>query len=192
MKKLALLILLLSPKAFAMQTLVYNDLQEEQGYGHFVYRSSFTAYNSPQDFDEEYYFIRGQKPPKRPKTFMQQVKSDTEEVFGKNFKAQVIFDYVSGTPRYGVATTVWAWRFLGLDPALTYAPTDANRKVEFEIVLPIRIKRIPLGHGLEVKDFLDQFLVGGWWDNLWYEPYLAQNLSTGHFSAGLAFGFHYR
>lgn len=127
--------------------------------------------------------------PKSWSDFKEQLDLDTKEVIGKDYKFFYAYDFVdtsfADSSRIGFASSVIAWKFFTLDPAVSYTPSDAARHAEFEVQLRLRPGRIPVGDGFTLGDLADRSTAKGWFKNINWGFYLSQNLSSGKFGFGI-------
>lgn len=116
-------------------------------------------------------------------------KNDTKAVLGKEFKVSVHWDFLEHDARVSGYSSVLAYKFLALGPAVSFTPNDSTSIAEAELQLPLNLKRLPLGNGIELGDKIKSLpVIGGWFDRIFVEPYLSHNLSTGKLGLGATLG----
>lgn len=129
---------------------------------------------------------------REPQTFWEQLQSDTKKEFGKSWNAGHVFGAIGAQNRFSAGTTLIAWKFVAVDGAITYSPIESNRKADFEFQFPIRIERIPIGNGLELRDVLRRRdLVNGWYDHLVIRLLPSYSPTSGLFGFGFRLGLEY-
>lgn len=118
--------------------------------------------------------------------------ADTKEVIGKHYEGSYGFDFngEDKKEKLSIGSQVVAWRFLAIQPILSYAPNAADSKVSVELSFPLRLPRIPIGGDRDVKDLFPDSTVGGWVDKLGGGFWGKVNLTEGGWRFGwrMAFG----
>lgn len=132
--------------------------------------------------------------------FAADLMKDSKQVFGKEFSASYFYDFMDeGDKRnkVGVSASVFAYRFITVDPAFIYTPDASDRIGEFGFAFPIRVGKIPIPNGRTIGDWVcervncpdDQST--DWIERLFVAPYLSQNLTTGRFGVGINTGIRF-
>lgn len=120
---------------------------------------------------------------------------DTKEVFLKEARIGYFHDFLEDKfpdrHKFGLSTTLIAYKFIGVDPIAIYTPSSANAIVEGGLAFPIRLGYIPIGNGRLLKDLAPANREDNLIDRIKIGLYTSQNLSTGRFGFGwnITFGF---
>lgn len=120
---------------------------------------------------------------------------DTKEVIFKEAKVGYFHDFLEDKfpdrHKFGLSTSLIAYKFIGVDPIAIYTPSSANAIVEGGLAFPIRLGYIPIGNGLLLKDLAPANREDNLIDRIKIGLYTSQNLTTGRFGFGwnITFGF---
>lgn len=121
-----------------------------------------------------------------------QLIGDTKEVIGKHYEGAYQFDFNGETKKelLSVGSQVVAWRFLAIQPTLSYAPNASNSVVDVELMFPLRLNKVPVALDKTLSDLFPKGKIGGWVDRLTGGFYTKVNLTQGGWRFGwrLAFG----
>jgi len=132
-------------------------------------------------------------------TLFNEIKEDTKEVLGKEFKTTYFRDFLEkdgdSRNKIGVSTPLLAWKFVTVEPSFIYTPKSDHEVVEFGLSFPIRIDRVPLGKDNIFANFVEKYKqkdkVSKWLKKVYFGPYLSHNVSTGKFGFGVNTGFRF-
>lgn len=116
---------------------------------------------------------------------------DTKEVVGKHYEGSYGFDFNGdeNKEKLAIGSQVVAYRFLAIQPLLTYAPNAADSKVNVELAFPLRLGRVPIGGGREIHDLFPDGKIGGWVDKIGGGFWGKVNLTSGGWRFGWRLGF---
>ena len=120
---------------------------------------------------------------------------DTKEIFLKSVKTGYYHDFLerelAKKHKFGVSTGLLAYKFMALEPIAIYTPSSSDQIVESGMSFPIRIGRIPIGNGMELRDLSEKTETGTILDNVGIGFYLSQNFTTGRLGAGLTVNYNF-
>ena len=104
--------------------------------------------------------------------------SDTKAVLGKSAALYHAYEAIQNEQRFKAGTAILAYKFISIEPSISYHPSAPNNVVDFEFVFPIRWEHIPLDLAgtREVGDLFTRPKLGGWFDSIYARPYLTQNV----------------
>lgn len=130
-----------------------------------------------------------------PSQIAKDFAADTGEAMFKTLNTGFFFDVLeSGRDRmkFGVSTTLFAYKFIALEPLFLYTPSNADAVGEFGFAFPIRLGYLPVGAGRKLKDYAD-FVpeTGTIFDVTYIKPFMSHNLSTGRFGFGFSVGMRW-
>ena len=131
--------------------------------------------------------------------FTDDIVNDTKKELGKGLKAAYFYDFlekdIPARNKVGASAPILSWKFITLEPAFIYTPTDSNKVGEIGLAFPIHITKIPVSNGKTVGDYLKRFYTdestGKWTDRLYGGFYMAHNLTTGKFGFGYSAGVRF-
>ena len=100
--------------------------------------------------------------------FWEDLVTDTQEKFAKDLKTGYYKDFLASGDnqnRFGVSSTVLAYKFISVDPAWIYTPSSANRVGALGISFPIHPTKIPIGSQTVGEILQDEFGELEKWDS---------------------------
>ena len=113
---------------------------------------------------------------------LDQFFGDTHEVAGKHYEGFYGFDFIDydhPKERIAIGSQIIAYRVLAIQPTLSYAPNASGNVVNIELIVPIRLNRLPIGGGRLLGDLIPKDEIGGWIDKISGGFYAGYNISKG-------------
>jgi len=117
---------------------------------------------------------------------------DTKQLYEQRpvIKGNYYYDVLAegeARSKVGASLPVVAWKFVTVDPAFLYTPTDSKQVGEYGLSFSIRLSRVPLGDDFTIGDMFDGN-TPEWLKRFHLGPFLSQNLQTGKFGFGVQTG----